>query len=206
MERLRQFPRIQLERYATSVLQDGRKDWDIPHTRAVEFHATTIAERENLDITVMRTVAWLHDLGYYKQFNSSDSSQYDQVLEKKAAHMIYGSEMARQFLNQPEISCFYNSDQIELICHLISVHDKLEQLQSRYEIAFMEADTLGAIDINRVKPSFGVESGWAYIKKDLYGRRLPRFKTRIGIRFASILLPRFIEYFKQLERQTRSST
>ena len=63
----------------------------------------------------------------------------------------------------------------------------------------MEADTLGAIDIDRVKPSFNRENGIAYIEDHLLGRRLPRFRTRTGLILAKTLVPRFINYFQALK-------
>ncbi|MEK7524874.1 MAG: HD domain-containing protein [Patescibacteria group bacterium] len=110
-----------IESYALQFLKKGREDWDVPHTRAVVFYAERLAKAADLDVLVLVTTAWLHDVGYFGLFGDGDSSQLTQV---------------------------------EQIVHLVSVHDNLKELQTLEEFVFMEADTLGAIDLARVVPTF----------------------------------------------------
>lgn len=77
---------------------------DVPHTKAVVYYAGLIAADLELDPVVMRTVAWLHDIGYYGQFAGVESGQYGVVMGKKEKHMVVGAEMARKFVNSPEIA------------------------------------------------------------------------------------------------------
>jgi len=183
-----------LESYANKFLSKGR-EWDVPHTKAVVHYAGRIAESEGLDVLVLVTTAWLHDTGYYALFEGDQSRQYEAVMDRKTAHMLNGARLAREFLEQPHIKDFYIEEQIERIVHLVSIHDKVEELSTKEEIAFMEADTLGAIDVSRVTPTFDRVNAAKYTNNDLLGRRFPKFKTSTGIGLFQELLPKFIAYF-----------
>lgn len=93
----------QIENFALQFLTKGRKEWDEPHTRAVVFYAEEIAKANGLDVLVVKTAAWLHDIGYFALFEDSDSKNYDSVMDKKAMHMINGARLAGEFLSRPEI-------------------------------------------------------------------------------------------------------
>ena len=76
-------------------LQQGREEWDIPHTLAVVYYALQIGKTiEGIDLPVVVTATWLHDIGYFGQFNG-DSHQYQTVQDKKKAHMEKGTVLAR---------------------------------------------------------------------------------------------------------------
>lgn len=186
---------VDLEEYALGYLRQGRKDWDEPHTRAVVYHAYQIAQKEGLDPLVLVTTAWLHDIGYHALFEAGQSNKYEEVMDRKKAHMVNGAKLAAAFLQRPEIQPHYTPEQVERIVHLVSIHDEIESLTDKDEIAFMEADTLGAIDISRVTPTFDKESARKYIGKDLMLRRFPRFLTRTGISTFARLLPPFEAFF-----------
>lgn len=162
-----------VESFALQFLSKGREGWDEPHTRAVVYYATKIAEANGLDVSVLKTAAWLHDVGYYALFEDSSSKNYDSVMDKKAAHMVNGARLAEEFLSKPEVKDFYTEAQKARVIHLVGVHDKIEELKDDDEIALMEADTLGAIDISKVATTFNKESAMKYIEKDLMGRRVP---------------------------------
>lgn len=186
----------QLEQYALQFLRQGRVEWDEPHTRAVVYYAGLIARNEGLDPLVQTTTAWLHDIGYFGLFKGNESKQYDEVKDRKEAHMIVGAKMANEFLERPEIKIFYTPEQRKRVVHLVSVHDKMEDLKDLDEIAFMEADTLGAIDINRVATSYDKESAFKYINEGLTVRRYPRFRTATGKKLFGELIGPFVDQFK----------
>lgn len=185
-----------LENYALSFLRQGRREWDEPHTRAVVYYAELIAKKEGLDILVLVSAAWLHDIGYFGLFKPGESEKYEEVMDRKKAHMVEGAKMAAEFLNRPEIQGFYTPQQRERIVHLVRIHDKLEAQREVDEFALMEADTLGAIDITRVKPTFDKEDARKYIVKDLTLRRYGKFVTMTGVNLFNELLPKFEAYFK----------
>jgi putative nucleotidyltransferase with HDIG domain len=184
-----------VEEFALGFLRRGRKNWDEPHTRAVVFYAGEIAKSADLDVLVLTTTAWLHDIGYRGLFNGDESKSFEQVMDKKEAHMINGAKLAKEFLDRPEISGYYTKDQKEEIIHLVSVHDKVEELTTGNELAFMEADTLGAIDTGKVSSTFGKEDGREYVEGELLRRRYSRFATETGIQFFNNLFPTFVKQF-----------
>ena len=185
-----------LESYALGFLRQGRQEWDEPHTRAVVYYAEEIARKEGLDTLVLVSAAWLHDIGYFGMFKEGESEQYEQVMDRKKAHMEVGAKMAEDFLKRPEIQSFYTPEQRDRVVHLVSVHDKIEELREIDEIALMEADTLGAIDTERVKPTFDKENARKYIENDLTLRRYGRFLTITGVNLFNQLFPKFEAYFK----------
>lgn len=188
-----------IEEFAKKFWVDGRKDWDEPHSKAVAYYAGEIARAEGLDVLVLETVGKLHDIGYSKLFKGDDSQKFDKIMftESRALHMVRGALAVKTFLESPEIAGYYTKEQKEEIVHLISVHDNIEELETPNEIALMEADTLGAIDIKRVKTTFNKEDAMKYVKTELLGRRIPRFKTQSGIDFSNVLIPDFLAQFVQ---------
>ena len=187
-----------IESYALQFLKKGREDWDVPHTRAVVFYAERLANNANLDILVLVTAAWLHDVGYFGLFGDGDSSQLTQVEDKKALHMEIGAEMARKLLGSPEMREKYTEEQVGQIVHLVGIHDNLKELRTLEEFVFMEADTLGAIDLARVVPTFDKENGLKYIES-LKKRRMPLFTSELGKEYLEQLLPEFERYFREME-------
>ena len=185
-----------LENYALGFLRQGRQEWDEPHTRAVVYYAKEIAKAEGLNALVLISAAWLHDIGYYGMFEQDESRRYDSVMDRKTAHMVNGARLAEEFLSKPEIKPFYTPEQIEMIVHLVAVHDNIEELWGLEDIALMEADTLGAIDVARVKPTFDKENARKYINNDLTLRRYSRFLTTTGVNLFNQLFPKFEAYFK----------
>lgn len=184
----------QLENYATGFLSKGREEWDIPHTKAVVHHIEQIANAEGLDVLVLITTGWLHDIGYYALFEDEESKQYGHIMDKKAMHMINGARLAEDFFKLPSVKDFYTQEQMKRVIHLVSVHDKIEELKDPDEIAFMEADTLGAIDVSKVTPTFNKQDAKKYID-GLLSRRRPRFQTATGINAFNELFPNFLAHF-----------
>ena len=192
-----EYNRAMIESYALQFLKKGREDWDVPHTRAVVFYAERLANNANLDILVLVTAAWLHDVGYFGLFGDGDSSQLTQVEDKKALHMEIGAKIARKFLESPEMEGKYTADQVEQIVHLVGIHDSLERLTQTDELILMEADTLGAIDLAKVIPTFNKTDGLKYIES-LKRRRMPLFTSELGKEYLAQLLPKFETYFREM--------
>lgn len=86
----------------------------------------------------------------------------------------------------------------EQVIHLVGVHDKIEGLTDPYEVALMMTDTLGMIDMGRVKPTFDRAGGLRFCADDLFGRRILKFQEGrwkdLGLRMAD----RLEEYFRGL--------
>jgi putative nucleotidyltransferase with HDIG domain len=186
----------QIEAYAVKYLSQGRIGWDVPHTYSVVHYAGEIADSVGVDHLVATTAAWFHDIGYFGLFINEDSNRHESVIDKKAQHMEEGARLVREFLEQPGITNYFTPEQRERVIHLVSVHDKVADLKDLDELVLMEADTLGAIDITRVTPTFDYDSGMKYIE-GLKRKRLPRFCTDLGKKHAGELLPRFEQFFAE---------
>ena len=181
------------EKYAMQFLEKGRVGWDVPHTRTVVHYAELITRSEKVDLMVVPTAAWLHDIGYYGLFEG-DSGKYDAVQDRKVRHMIVGAEMARKFVDGEEVAEMLTQRQRDRVVHLVLVHDRVEELGDLDEIILMEADTLGAIDVRRVKPTFDKEGRARYVEIDLNTRRGPRFRTSLGRKLLAELIPKFLDF------------
>jgi putative nucleotidyltransferase with HDIG domain len=181
------------EGYAMQFLEKGRIGWDVPHTRAVVHYAKLITRSVNADLMVIPTAAWLHDIGYYGLFKG-DSGKYEVVQDRKARHMIVGAEMAREFVDGEEVMGILTPGQRDRVVHLVSVHDRVEALEDLDEIILMEADTLGAIDVRMVRPTFDKEGRARYVEIDLNTRRGPRFRTSLGKELLAELIPKFLDF------------
>ena len=184
-----------VENFALGYLQKGRKDWDEPHTRAVVEYAVEIGRKSKLDVLVLFTAAWLHDTGYYAQFRQGESEKYDSIQDKKEAHMIKGKDVAKDFFENRWVKGWYTPGREERIIHLIGVHDKVSEPKDLDEIVLMEADTLGAIDISKVKPTYNKEEAEKYIKNSLEEKRIPRFQTKEGRAYLEKLLGSFKAFY-----------
>lgn len=183
-----------VEQFATPYLEKGRP-FDLPHTKVVVYYAGLLATKESCDVLVHTTTAWLHDTGYHDLLEGQSGSNYDDIKDKKELHMTRGAYLVRRFFIDPLNRQYYSENQRNLITHLVYVHDKLEDLKTVDEILFMEADTLGAIDVNKVKPTFNEENAKKYILRDLNQRRFPRFQSRVGTELFRELYPKFLEYY-----------
>ena len=187
------------EAYALGFLRQGRAGWDEPHTRAVVHYAGALARAAGVDLLVAVTVGWLHDIGYAGLFAAADSSRHAVVRSRKALHMERGAALARAFVDRPDVAPFYTPAQRDRIVHLVSVHDKVELLSAPDEIAFMEADTLGALDIRRVTPTYDYENGLRYLE-GVRRWRAPYFATPLGKQYLAELLPAFAAHLEAKRR------
>ena len=72
-------------------------------------------------------------------------------------HTTLTRKKLEELLQRPEFS-FLSESQKARATHLVNVHDKINELKDPDELILMEADTLGALDVTLVTPSFDVES------------------------------------------------
>jgi len=155
----------------------GRKDFDLPHTKAVVYwtkYMLNVLAFDKLDPYILITAAYAHDWGYIGLFDGINSSNPAEINKRKQEHMIKGALKISDLLHT-KLPKYFSSIQIERISHLVSVHDKVEQLSQEDEILIMECDTLGMLDTDRVKPTFSKTDNEIFIKEQIYGRRLPHF-------------------------------
>jgi len=131
--------------FAIPLLIKGRKNYDLPHTKNVDYFASRIASKDGLDELVLRTAAWLHDTGY------SDLKILEPNNHDMEAHAKYSLIRAREYFSKPDVSQFYDVSQIGRVLRIIEIHDVTYLINEPDEIAFMEADVLGAISTDTNK-------------------------------------------------------
>ncbi len=159
-------------------LRKGRKDFDLPHTKAVVFWMKELLQSlsdQSLDSQVLITAAYAHDWGYIGLFDGVDSTNIEVIHKMKPLHMVRGSQLITQLIDE-KLSAYFTTKQKEHVAHLVRMHDRVEELKTTDEILLMEADTLGMIDANKVKPTFSKEDNQTFMQRELMGRRLPRFQ------------------------------
>ena len=161
------------------ILESGRPEWDIPHTLATVYWIKELMAGESGDELVLVCAAYLHDIGYSLVEFTND---WDGIHQAKSDHMAKGAVMAAELVKDLPLS----QRQQKEIVHLVAIHDKLEILSTKNEILLFEADSLGQIDIERVKSTFRGKDREKFL--DLFEkRRIPRFMTEAGKRFVARL-------------------
>lgn len=173
-------------------LEKGRLGWDKPHTEAVVDYLKSIISNSpdlKLDYDVLIIAAYAHDWGYSGLFKDGIPLQLDEVNNAKEAHVIYGVEKLGKLLLTAPFS-FLSQRQKDRALHLVKIHDSLEQIGEIDEVVLMEADTLGGLDVDRVKPSFDKKSNDKYMQV-VREKRYPLFKTEYGrIQFERLFILR----------------
>ncbi|MBU0975048.1 hypothetical protein KKD03_05105 [Patescibacteria group bacterium] len=197
MSHKQNFPLIkpQIEKVLKQIilkdLSKGRKDFDKPHTEAVVHWMKYLLKNiqslqpknsgknsrksSTLDPQVLITAAYAHDWGYVGLFSESKANSLDKILKNKKLHMIRGANMIERLLHQ-RLSRHFTQNQILKVAHLVLFHDKIKNLINEDEILLMEADTLGMLDTNFIKPTFSKKDHNNFMKKGIRGLRLPHFK------------------------------
>lgn len=184
------------EEYIFPILMKGNPTWDKPHAQAVAYHINKIIEGNpdlGLDPVVMILAAYLHDIGYSRYYKEGLALTKDEYMNAKKTHMEIGVQMARGILNKIKLPEAQRSG----ILHLISVHDKIEQLATVEELCFMEADTLGGLDVNFSKPTFTQRENLEYMDS-LRKRRYPKFITGYGKKEFQILAKARDKYYQNI--------
>ena len=177
-------------------LHQGRQDWDLPHTKAVVYWMKKIcSSHPELEKKVLVAAAYAHDWGYVHAFSSSPS--YQQIAKMKERHMEIGAELIRKLLIE-RLSAVFSQKQIKRVAHLVSVHDKLSQVVDQDEIALVEADTLGALDVERVKPTFSLIDNNKYLE-EVAKKRRPLFRHQTAITSYDSLLRSRLRYYQHLD-------
>lgn len=90
---------------------------DIDHIEWFMEVASEIAEKENLDDSILLPLAILHDVGYSQVKDVATADYYHGDVRR--LHMAEGAKIARQILEEVQ----YDSEKIKKIVYYISVHD-----------------------------------------------------------------------------------
>ena len=178
-------------------LLKGRKDFDLPHTKAVVFWMKELLSKINnpsIDPQVMITAAYAHDWGYIGLFDGVNSSDPKEIAKRKPLHMERSAELITNLI-EDKLSKYFSVSQKELVAHLVNIHDQVEELQTDEEFLIMEADTLGMLDTDLVKPTFSKDDNESFIKNEINSRRVPSFKHHAAIQIVKELVKKREHYF-----------
>jgi len=177
-------------------LEKGRPRFEKPHTIAVVQKAKDIIReipQTPVDSDVIVIAAYAHDWGYAGLFQGGIIVDYDDITKVKPLHMEIGAQKIEALLKD-NVFAFLSSAQKDRIIHLVRIHDNLDGLADPDELILMEADTLGAIDIEAVKPTFDAPSNEKYMNGVLK-KRVAMFMTEYGKREAERLIALRNEYY-----------
>lgn len=179
-------------------LERGRANFDAPHTLEVVAWVKKIIEEHpelELDQDVMIISAYAHDWGYSGLFGDKKNLKLSDVAKAKPLHMEIGAEKIRNLLEN-EIFSYLTSKQKERIIHLVSVHDKVPELEDDDELILAEADVLSGLDVTGDKSTFDHESNKRYMES-VARRRIPRLMTDFSKREVGRLLEARIAYYEK---------
>ena len=202
-------PRIEkvLKQIILKDLSKGRKDFDKPHTEAVVYWMKyllknikslqlKISEKNQIiDPQILITAAYAHDWGYIGLFSDSNSNSLPKILKMKKLHMTRGAIMIERLLHQ-RLGPHFTQQQILRVAHLVLFHDKIKKLVNEDELLLMEADTLGMLDTNFIKPTFSKEDNINFMKKGIEELRLPTFIHPEAKKIALELIKRRNSFYK----------
>ena len=107
--------------------------------------------------------------------------------------MKEGVAIARPILERVGLSPAY----IQEILRLVGMHDSLDLVSTPEEQLLFEADSLGQVDIDRVRSTFKEKSDRAAFIRSFAAKRAPRFKTVTGKKFLAELLPKAEAFYCQ---------
>jgi hypothetical protein len=148
-----------------------------------------------LDERVLVIAAYAHDWGYADLFRDGQKLELQDVVDAKAAHMELGAKKLAVLLEDTFFD-FLTLQQKQRAVHLVRVHDRLKSLEAMDELVLMEADTLGGLDVERVRPGFDEDSNrrWMQITKQ---KRMSRFVTEYAKEVGERLFGEREEYYRR---------
>jgi len=193
-----------VKNFSLQYLEKGRVNFDIPHTRGTVDWVFRLATDYNqkvesgeipdgvpVDVIVLVTAAWPHDIGYYGEFD--EEASLSQVGDKKARHMAVGAEMAGRFLRE-HAADYLSQNQIIQVVNLDKVHDNLDHIESVPEKILLEADTLGAMDVSWVEPTYKGVEALNYLVRERMQKRYDLFITPLGLESLQVIRGNFEQF------------
>ena len=179
-------------------LENGRPNWDVPHTETVVWYLKNILDNNPnlyLDSDVLIIAAYAHDWGYSGLFNNGKKLDFNNIYNAKSTHMEIGAIKLTELLKN-SVFDFLSKERKERTIHLVLLHDNLKMLKDNDELVLMEADTLSTLDVERVKPSFDKSSNEKFME-EVKNTRYPKFITEYGKRMFNELYQLRIAYYSK---------
>ncbi|HNZ86684.1 MAG TPA: HD domain-containing protein [bacterium] len=178
----------QLETEVLNILQNGRPDWDIPHTLTSVYYMKKLLKKEAGNEKILITTMYLHDIGY--SWIRGDLSTRDNVKKSKLDHMKNGVIFGRPILQK----LGYSEEESKKILHLVGTHDNLDGVFDSDKQLVFEADSLAQIDIKRAKSNLSKDDRIRFIN-GFEKKRMPRFKTKTGIKLMNKLFKKAKKFY-----------
>lgn len=178
-------------------LERGRPEQDKPHTEAAVIKLKEILDHEShrqLDKAVLLVAVYAHDWGYAGLFEGGRSIQRDEMKEAKLAHMELGANKLQVFL-EDEFFSYLTDEQKERAVYLVRIHDLASEWVDDDVKVLMEADSLAALDVDLVEPTFNSESNERWIERVVKPIRIPAFLTDYSKGEVERLMEKRREYF-----------
>ncbi|MBW7943953.1 HD domain-containing protein [Patescibacteria group bacterium] len=187
-------------------LEKGRKRFDLLHTQAVVYWMENLLEHidsPDLDPLVLITAAYAHDWGYkglFDHLSETERRSIDVVHKMKPLHMERGAQMIAKLLKE-RLNDQFTPAQQERVAHLVRVHDLVEDLKAEDEILLMEADTLGMLDADRMKPAFSKEDNDIFMEQQVRNRRFLYFTHPYAKEVGEQVFQKRVAFYEQPEQQ-----
>lgn len=184
MSRLEKNLEAKIKKEVLKILEKGRPGWDVPHTLACVHWMKELIKKEGGNPRILIPAIYMHDIGYpdtVLKFNPKKN------VDMKIEHMKKGAALAKKILNS--IGGFKDSE-IEEIFSIISIHDAIYLFRkgaTKHEQLVFEADSLGQIDVSRVKPTFSKADRKKFLNR-FRKNRATLFRTETGLRLLKELL------------------
>lgn len=182
-----------IKKEVLSYLERGRPGWDVPHTLACVYWIKEIIKHENGNAKILVPATYFHDIGYIKLMDDKENLNLQKNMNMKEEHMKRGALIARKILKKIKE---FNKEEIERICYLVSIHDNydiIKEIKENDAQMLYEADGLGQIDRERVKPTYSKEDAEIFLR-DFEKKRGQRFKTETGKKIYLNLIEKAKEY------------
>jgi len=178
-----------LKSIALKYLEKCKEGWDVPHTLAAVYYIRKLIKGEGGNEKILVTTMYLHDIGYPQLVGKYG---FKDMMEGKKVHQKIGAKEAEKILKKLKA---YSDEEINEIIWLICNHDNLEIITKKSTGQLVkEADSLAAIDWERVTPTFNKEDCLKYL--DYFKKvRVPWFKTKTGKKYLKQLLVKAEHYF-----------
>ena len=176
-----------LKAEAIKHLEKGKAGWDLPHTLACVYWMRKLIEKEGGNERILVTAMYLHDIGYPEM---GVDRGYEDMLRGKKVHEKIGARESEKILRK----IGFSEDEIKKIVYLVRYHDSFEKLDTHDKQLIVEADSLAAIDWERVTPTFSREDSIRYLKY-FKTKRAKDFKTETGKKFLKDLLEKAEHYW-----------
>ncbi|MEK6885670.1 MAG: HD domain-containing protein [Nanoarchaeota archaeon] len=161
--------------------------WSLSHTINAAEWMKKLLKKETGNPKILITAIYLHDIGY----NLKEGYSLDERIARKKFHGEEGSILAKNILE--EIGD-YSEEEITEICHLVKVHDELDNIKTKNETMMIEADSISGLDPSVEGSRFTKEDLKRYID-NFKKRRVPLFKTKTGKEYMNKLLVEFENKF-----------